>query len=246
MIEIGIGFAKGLGWRTDGKFEDMMAVEERLRQLGQGTLIGRSTAIFTLLPESLDLLLGHSAHLHAHVLEKDDVVSIGMHVGIGNDVRLRVIPHLFDFDGIVDAFGRGRDRPAALQAAVDALYRFVGHIGLVGDPPHAQEQHPQGVGAALVHQGARHHHIVHKVAGEEPVIRMDIRLGFDIPLPNGPRQVPVRRCDGSAACGRPAGEGHRQANGFKWLPKTGPGIPAAQGIDLVVLIRRVGKKGHQR
>ena len=76
------------------------------------------------------------------------------------------------------AGGRG-DRSAALEPGSIADYRFVAHAGLVRHPSHALEKDPQGVGTALVHEGAGHDHVIHEMADEEPVVGADVRFGPD-------------------------------------------------------------------
>ncbi len=50
---------------------------------------------------------------------------------------------------------------------------------LLHHPAQPQQIDAQGVQAAFVHQGAGHDPVVDEMAGDEPVVRVDIRLGPD-------------------------------------------------------------------
>ena len=57
---------------------------------------------------------------------------------------------------------------------------------LLGHPALAQQQHAQCVQAALEHQRAWHHAVIDKVAGEKPVVRMNVRLSTHQPQTKAP------------------------------------------------------------
>ena len=68
---------------------------------------------------------------------------------------------------------------ATLQPAADFGDRLVDELTGLAHPAHAQQENTQRVQAALVHQSAGHHLIVTEVAGQEPVIGMNVEFPED-------------------------------------------------------------------
>ncbi len=88
----------------------------------------------------------------------------------GDLLQLHLVDH---------AAGLRGDRASAFQNAVDAEDRLVSRPLPIHHPAHSLEEDPKRVGAAFVHQRARHDHVVHKMAGQKPVVRMDVGFGAD-------------------------------------------------------------------
>ena len=187
--------------------------------------------------------LGQPAHLHAHVLEKHDVVTVGIHMGVSDDIGLGMIAHLLDFHHIVDLLCARRDRAPALQTTGNPTDRLIADVFLLAHPTHAQQQYPQGMGAAFIHQGAGHDHVVHKVACQEPVIRGDISLGLYQTLAES--SSPGLQCNNAMDQPHPAaGQTHglRQPDLFESIAEAGVRISLSQGVNPGVVIGFVSQR----
>ena len=66
---------------------------------------------------------------------------------------------------------------AALQLARPFLHGLPPALALLADPAETHEVHAQGVQAALVHERARHDHVVAEVAGQVPVVGLHVGVG---------------------------------------------------------------------
>ncbi len=77
-------------------------------------------------------------------------------------------------------FRRGCYLAAAFELAGDFGDRFVGDLAGFADPAHSQKVDAEGVQAALVHEGAGHDAVVDEVAGEEPIVGMDVGFAGDL------------------------------------------------------------------
>ena len=111
---------------------------------------------------------------------------VGNHQGIGNDVRFRCITDFFYLYVVPNFAGFRRYRPPALEDTLNADYRFIADTGFCRHPSHALNKDPEGVGTALIHQCSWHDHVIHKMAGQKPVIGMDVRFSPNSAKPVSP------------------------------------------------------------
>ena len=65
-------------------------------------------------------------------------------------------------------------RPAAFEHALNPYNRFIADSGFCRYPSHSLDKYPERMGAAFIHKGPRHDHVIHEVAGQKPVVRMNI------------------------------------------------------------------------
>ncbi len=173
------------------------------------------------------------------------MAAVGDHVGVGNGKRLRPVPEFLDVHLVHHVPGLRGHRPAALEGGAQPLDRLIARVRRVGDPAQALDEHPQGMGAALVHQGARHDHVVHEVAGQKPVVGPDVGLGPDPAEPvSAPGRVELEDAVDQlhAAAGKPQGLG--QVDAVEGLPKAACQVPGAQRVQgLIVIAPR--RQGHR-
>ena len=99
--------------------------------------------------------------------------------------------------------------------------------------PHQEDA--QRVQAALVHERAGHHLVVDEVAGQEPVVGVDVGLGADEAEAEPPAgRVDERRRGPPAAASRRAAQRVASAAAPRRPGRTQPTrSPAAQGLDLL-------------
>lgn len=114
-----------------------------------------------------------------HVADLDDGLAIGDEDGVGDGAGLGGQGEFPHRDLVAEHPGTGDDLAAAFELAGDAG-DGVGPPGALGrDEAHAPEQHPEGLGAALVHQRAGHDLVIDEVADEVPGVGLDLELGMD-------------------------------------------------------------------
>ena len=70
-------------------------------------------------------------------------------------------------------------RSAAFQDTFNSHNRFIVDFGFCRNPSNALDKHSEGVGTAFIHECSRHNHVIHKVTGQKPVIRVYISLSTD-------------------------------------------------------------------
>ena len=133
------------------------------------------------LPEVLQFLAGHPRQPQRHVQHADNRLLIGVHHGICNGVRFRPKADFFERNFISDLFGRGNHLPPAFQLPRRFGHGLPGDLFLFADPAHAHQQHPQRMEGTFIHQRAWHHLIVHEMAGQEPVVGVNIGLRANLP-----------------------------------------------------------------
>ena len=104
---------------------------------------------------------------------------VSVHQGIGDDIWFRRITDFLYFYIVPHFIGLRRHRSPALEDTLNALHRFIADIGFCRHPPHALNKNPERVGTALIHQRSGHNHVIHEMAGQKPVIRMDVRFSPD-------------------------------------------------------------------
>ena len=98
------------------------------------------------------------------------------------------------------------------------------------------------MGAAFVHEGAGHDHVVHEMADEKPVVGVDVRFGPD-QAQTIAAALGVKFKDAvdqaHAAIGQM--QSGRQADAGEPSAETAGQVAAAQGVHLVI---RIGFPGH--
>ena len=132
-------------------------------------------------PQRAHGLARHTAIAQAHVGNRHNRFAIGIHQRVGNHIRLRPVANLLDRHFVGHHLGRIEHLATALQGAGHAWHWLQRHLPLLCHPALAQQQHAQRMQAALEHQGAGHHAVIDKVAGEKPVVRMNISLAAHQP-----------------------------------------------------------------
>ena len=91
-------------------------------------------------------------------------------------VTLPSVPDLLQRHLVPDLLRGREDLPATLQPAADINDRLVGNLARLTDPAHPQQEDAERVHTAFVHQRTGHDLVVTEVAGQEPVLGMDVEF----------------------------------------------------------------------
>ena len=125
-----------------------------------------------------DINPGDIAQFHTDIFKVHDLLTIGNHSCIGNGKRFRPETQLLDLD-LVDYVPRARcNRTPAFENALDIGNWFVTGISLIRYPSDPLQEDPQCVSAAFIHERSGHDHIIDKMAGQKPVVRINVGLGL--------------------------------------------------------------------
>ncbi len=189
LVEDTIRLAERLRWIADRKGEDAIEIEDGGASVvecrAESTFCTLNSALDTI-PNSTNLGMACTHQLQRHIGDLDDRLLVCVHQRIDDDVGLRPITDFLD-RYLVNRLGRRRQHlAAAFEPAGDARHRLERGPRIRDDPAHPQKENAQRVQAALVHQRPRHHLIVDEMAGQEPVIRMNVGLRANEPQAETP------------------------------------------------------------
>ncbi len=107
------------------------------------------------------------------------MVAVCIHLGIGNHIRFGCVSQFLYIHLVNNMAGFRSNRPAAFENTFNTRDRFITNSGFISYPADPLDKYPEGMGAAFIHKSAGHDHVILEMAGQKPVIRMNIRLGPD-------------------------------------------------------------------
>ncbi len=166
-VEDAVRLAEGLRRLADRKRQEAIPGEHAR---GRGALP---------LPQGCHRFAVEAGQAHRHVGDLDDGLAVGVQERVCESKRGRAVAAFLQGHFAGQGARRGRHLAAALQAAGHARHRLTNHLAPGRHPAHAEQEDPQCMQTALIHERAGHDLVIDEVTGEEPVVGMDIGVGAD-------------------------------------------------------------------
>ena len=175
----------------------------------------------------------------AHVTDFHDGLAVRIHQRVCDDIRLRPVADFANLNFVSHQLRRLQHLPAALELAHDARDRLQRHArARLHHPAQPQQMHAQRVQTALIHERARHHAVVHEMAGDEPVVGMNVRLATNQPEAKAPA-ARLQSFNAMHQSHPPTRQRHvlRQLQPGELFPEARNQIAFAQRVELLRRIR---------